>query len=277
MAVNNNKIKGKKEFFNKGTCSRTFFYILNREFGHPKEKEEWATDLLAGGINQMGYQCGMLWGASLGVGAEVYRKHGNSGLAISIIINTTQKLMSSFEGTSGSIECEEITNTDFTKKWDFAKYMITGRFYNCFRLADKWGQESVDITKEEISKQIDTPDYEVYSCASELLKQMGASEEEITMASGFAGGLGLRGSGCGALSAAIWKISLETVKQTNKRQTTANEKINALINKFNKETEYEVECSQICGRNFKSLKEHSDYIKNGGCKKLISTLADKIL
>jgi len=276
MAVNNNKIKGKKEFFNKGTCSRTFFYILNREFGHPKEKEEWATDLLAGGINQMGYQCGMLWGASLGVGAQVYRKHGNSGLAISIIINTTQKLMSSFEKTSGSIECEEITNTDFTKKWDFAKYMITGRFYNCFRLADKWGQESVDITKEEISKQIDTPDYEVYSCASELLKQMGASDEEITMASGFAGGLGLRGSGCGALSAAIWKISLETVKQTNKRQTTANEKIKALINKFNKETDYEVECSQICGRNFKSLEEHSDYIKNGGCKKLISTLAEKI-
>lgn len=276
MAVNNNKIKGKKEFFNKGTCSRTFFYILNREFGHPKEKEEWATDLLAGGINQMGYQCGMLWGASLGVGAEVYRKHGNSGLAISIIINTTQKLMSSFEKTSGSIECEEITNTDFTKKWDFAKYMITGRFYNCFRLADKWGQESVDITKEEISKQIDTPDYEVYSCASELLNQMGASEEEITMVSGFAGGLGLRGSGCGALSAAIWKISLETVKHTNKRQTTADEKINTLINKFNKETEYEVECSQICGRNFKSLQEHSDYIKNGGCKKLISTLAEKI-
>ncbi len=267
------RIKGKKEFFNKGTCSRTFFYILNREFGHPKEKEEWATDLLAGGINQLGYQCGMLWGASLGVGAEVYRQHGNSGLAISAIINTTQKLMISFEETSGSIECEEITNTDFTKKWDFAKYMITGRFYNCFRLADKWGQASVDITKEELSKEINKPDYEVYSCASELLKQMGASEEEIIMASGFAGGLGLRGSGCGALSAAIWKISLETVKQTNKRQTAADEKIKTLIDKFYQETEYEVECSVICGQKFSSLKEHSEYIKNGGCKKLINTLS----
>jgi len=40
------------------TCSRTFFHILNREFGHPKELEELAADSLAGGILQQGQQCG---------------------------------------------------------------------------------------------------------------------------------------------------------------------------------------------------------------------------
>jgi len=50
----------KKLFLKKGTCSQTFFHILNREFGHIKETEERATDPLAGGIMQLGYQCGML-------------------------------------------------------------------------------------------------------------------------------------------------------------------------------------------------------------------------
>ena len=64
---------GKKVFRKLGTCSRTFFYILNREFGHPRELEERASDVLAGGIMQKGHQCGMLWGASLAIGAEAYR------------------------------------------------------------------------------------------------------------------------------------------------------------------------------------------------------------
>ncbi|MGI9549610.1 MAG: hypothetical protein ACR2MT_00310, partial [Aurantibacter sp.] len=54
---------GRKVFKKLGTCSRTFFHILNREFGHLKESEEEASGALAGGIMQEGEQCGMLWGA----------------------------------------------------------------------------------------------------------------------------------------------------------------------------------------------------------------------
>ena len=50
----------KKVFLKKGTCSQTLCYLLNREFGHTKENEERATDLLAGGLLQTGHQCGML-------------------------------------------------------------------------------------------------------------------------------------------------------------------------------------------------------------------------
>ena len=69
------KLKAKRTFIKKGPCSRTFFYILDREFGHPREDEEKAIDPLAGGILQQGYQCGMLWGASMAVGAEAYRRN----------------------------------------------------------------------------------------------------------------------------------------------------------------------------------------------------------
>jgi hypothetical protein len=43
---------------------------MNRAFGELREPEERALDPLSGGIIQQGYQCGMLWGASLGAGAE---------------------------------------------------------------------------------------------------------------------------------------------------------------------------------------------------------------
>jgi len=70
------KLKTKRVFLKKGTCSRTFYYILNREFGYPMDEEERAIDPLAGGLLQQGYQCGMLWGASMAVGAESLRRNG---------------------------------------------------------------------------------------------------------------------------------------------------------------------------------------------------------
>ena len=56
------KNDAKKTFKDLGTCSRTFEYILNREFGNDLEYEERAADPLAGGIMRKGHQCGMLLG-----------------------------------------------------------------------------------------------------------------------------------------------------------------------------------------------------------------------
>ncbi len=49
------KLKAKRAFIKQGTCSRTFFYLLSREFGNLKEEEGQALDPLAGGILQQGY------------------------------------------------------------------------------------------------------------------------------------------------------------------------------------------------------------------------------
>ena len=170
-------------------AKRTFFYILDREFGHPRDEEEKAIDPLAGGILQQGYQCGMLWGASMAVGAEALRKNDNPDQATGLAILATQQLKDSFVHRTKSIECEDITQCDFTNKKSFLKYMLSGKFVNCFKLAGKWAPEAL-------------------SCASEMVRKMGGSEEEMLMVAGFAGGLGLSGSGCGALGAAIWKNAL---------------------------------------------------------------------
>jgi len=46
--------------------------VVDGSFGNPMRLEEEASAPLAGGIMNHGFQCGMLWGASLAAGAEVY-------------------------------------------------------------------------------------------------------------------------------------------------------------------------------------------------------------
>ena len=44
--------------------------VVDRSFDQPSELEEHAAGPLAGGIMQHGYQCGMIWGATLAAGAQ---------------------------------------------------------------------------------------------------------------------------------------------------------------------------------------------------------------
>ena len=102
---------------------------------------------------------------------------------------------------------------------------------------------------------------------------MGGSEEEMAMVAGFAGGLGLSGSGCGALSAAIWKTILELVRKENWKSSLSDPDSEKIIKKFYEATNYKMECNEICGKRFNTIDEHTEFIKNGGCDKLINVLA----
>jgi hypothetical protein len=267
------KLKGTSTFLKKGTCSRAFFYILDREFGHPREEEEKAVDPLAGGILQQGYQCGMLWGASMAVGAEALRRYRDPGKATGAAILATQHIMRSFEKRTSSIECEDITQTDFQNKRSFAKYMLSGKFISCFKLAGKWAPEALDAAEEGLAQdQKDLPE-KSRSCASDVVSLMGASEEQILMAAGFAGGLGLSGSGCGALAAAVWMNAVIHNRQGTGNSASFDPTTDPTLKTFYEETDYEIECEHICGRLFDTLEQHTDFIKNGGCNKLIYVLA----
>jgi hypothetical protein len=264
----------KRVFLKLGTCSRTFFYILNREFGHPLENEEHAADPLAGGILQQGYQCGMLWGASLAVGAESFRRCADPGRAIGMAIKATRHIMESFINRAKSADCLDITSCDFSSKFNIAKHFFTGKFWSCFKLAEKWAPEAIQSATEGLSlDQTDLPKQPI-SCASETARKMGATDEEQVMVAGFAGGLGLSGDGCGALSAAIWMNTLARIREQNYKTTFSDPVTEKILKAFYEATGYEMECSKITGLRFKTIDEHTGFIKNGGCAKLINVLAD---
>jgi hypothetical protein len=267
------KSDAKKVFKKLGTCSRTFFYILNREFGHTKETEERAADPLAGGILQKGHQCGMLWGSALAVGAEAYRRFNDVDRAIGVAIVATQHVMDSFLDMENTINCRDITHCDFSNKWSFAKYFFSGRFLYCFKMAERWAPEAIQSAIDGLAdKNTDLPRRSM-SCASEVVKKMGASDEEMVMVAGFAGGLGLSGNACGALSAAIWMNSLKWSKEHLEKSSFFNPNAKKTLNTFNSVTESEMLCHKICKRHFNSLSDHSEFIKNGGCNKLIIALS----
>lgn len=274
-----NKNDAKEVFRTCQTCSRTFAHILNREFEHPMEHEERALNPLAGGILNQGYQCGMLWGASLAIGAESFRKHKELDKATSIAVNATQDIISSFAKLSGATDCKDIIGYNLTTILGMTKFMLKTTLQgmnnsHCFNLAEQWAPEAVETATKSLSEDVAITEQPL-SCTSEVLKQMNACDEEIVMVSGFAGGLGLSGNACGALSAVIWKRMLDWCRENpNKNPPYFNNKTaKKILKAFNKATNEKMLCSQICGRKFKDLEAHTKYLKQGGCKKLINILA----
>ena len=269
------KIKSdtKKVFRKKGSCSHAFFYLLNREFGYLKETEERAADPLAGGIMQQGYQCGMLWGSTLAVGTESFRNHKDHSKAIASAITATQHLMESFLERAKTVNCRDITNCNFSSKFSLLKYFISGRFLYCFKLADKWVPEAIQSAKEGLSQEQSEFTQQPISCASEVAKKMGASDEEMVMVAGFAGGMGLSGNACGALGAAIWMNTLAWCRKHPGKSGSSNPNSKEILKAFYNATGSEILCPKISGQCFKTIGDHTEFIKNGGCDRLVNLLA----
>jgi len=280
MTTKTKKQNDAKDVFKKcGTCSRTFAHILNREFGHPKVDEERAMNPLAGGIMNHGHQCGMIWGAALAVGAESYRKHENNDKAVAIAVTATQDVIASFIKESGATNCKDIIGYDLTSFFGMTKFMLKTTLKGmqksfCFNLAEDWAPEAIKVATEGLSKTVNIEERPL-NCASQVVRKMGGNDEEATMVAGFAGGLGLSGAACGALSAAIWKKMLDWCRDNPEKDPPFfnNKTAKKMLKAFNEATDNKMLCSEICGKNFKNLEDHTEYIKNGGCQSIIDVLA----
>ncbi|HTX91869.1 MAG TPA: C-GCAxxG-C-C family (seleno)protein [Anaerolineales bacterium] len=270
----------KKTFLKCGACSHTFFYILNREFGHPEETDELASNTLAGGL-MCGQQCGMLWGSALAVGAESYRRHADRGQAIAGAMTTTQQVMESFLKRAHSVNCRQIVGFDFNNPFGMIKFMLTTAFHGglknsvCFNLAGNWAPEAIQAAAQGLSMEPTVLAQPPVSCATEVAQKMGASEEDAVTVAGLAGGMGLSGNACGALGAAFWLNTLAWCRK-HPGETPAsykNENITGIMKAFNDATGSEILCQKITGRHFQTIDDHTEFIRAGGCDALIKMLA----
>lgn len=268
-----------KQIFKKsGTCSKTFFHIINREFDHQKVNEATAADPFAGGFMQKGYQCGMVWGASLAIGIESYHRYKDTDGAIKMAVEATRQVTESFHKTAGTINCRDITNCNMDSFFGMTKYMIKIMLKGmdnstCFNLAEKWTPGAIEAARAGLTQNRSEASEPVLSCASEVVKKMGGSDEEMVTVAGFAGGLGLSGSACGAAGAAVWMKSLKWSKDHPGKSAWSNPMAKETLKKFLAETNSEMLCHKICGQRFKTVEDHTNFIKNGGCRDLINTLA----
>lgn len=265
----------KKIFWKKGTCSQTFYYILNREFNDHNEIHEIASDPLVGGIMQLGHQCGLLMGSTLAVGKESFKRFDDPKMATFMAIMASKDVRDAFDKKAGSVNCRDITGTDFSSKVQLAKFMLL-KTRSCMKLADKWTEDAIGSAKKGLSVPPESLDHEPMSCASEVARRMGATDEEITTVAGFAGGLGLGGDACGALIAAMWVRSIEFTKDNPGKPVHSNMNASNVLFTFDDATQSKYKCSEICGKKFSTVEEHSDFIRNGGCNELMDALVNSI-
>ena len=278
------KLNPRKTFWKCGACSRAMFHLLNHKFDNAEPEEEKAADLLAGGIAMKGYQCGMLWGGALAIGAESFRRYNDKNEATAAAINASKHLIESFHNRAGTVNCRDITKVDWKKKSHFVIFLLKTIaqgfvFSPCFKFIGKWTPEAIQAANKglsEIKEQNKSSNQPCISCASEVLNKMGASDEACIAVAGLAGGIGLSGNGCGALSAIIWYKMLEWGKN-NPGKTPAmfkNPITKEILKTFYDQTGSEMLCHKICDRKFATINEHTEYLKSGGCRNLIEALAN---
>lgn len=273
----------KKRFLKLGSCSQTYLNILDNDgFGHSHPAEERAADPLAGGILRKGEQCGMLWGATMATGAEAYRRGKEQGAplgrSLGVAIVATRHIVDSFVEQTGTTSCREITRANFANPFSMAKYMVT-RARNCFNLAEDWAPAAIEAAERGLEDGETHFAGEARSCASECVAAMGGSEEEQAFVAGLAGGLGLRGDGCGALAAAIWKASLDWSREPENQGKSPydNPRAKRVLAVYDAHTqglgEGHYRCREVCQREFADVAAHSAFVAAGGCRELIATLA----
>ncbi len=267
-------------FINGRACSDTLCHVLNRAFDEPMELEEKAVMPLAGGIKQYGYQCGMLWGATLAAGAEAYRRYGAGPKAEAAAVRAAQRLVESFRDLNKNINCLEITDIDRTSSTMkmITYFLIKGGTIGCFRRAAQYAP----VAYKEINTALsETPAKEEScqpaSCAAMLAKKMGLSDKHTVMAAGLAGGIGLSGGACGALGAAVWIMGIKVIEERGVDNLWSdkeyNKKLNNLIDRFLKKSGYTFECDEIVGRKFETVEDHADHLRAGGCAEILDELA----
>ena len=266
-----------RTFLKCGTCSETMCNVLDRAFEHPLKLEERASAPFAGGVLRHGYQCGLIWGATLAAGAEAFRQFGPCPKAEAGAIVAAQGIVESFRTQNRSINCLEITDLDksSSNKQLIMYFLAKGGAIGCFRMAARYAPVAFrEINAAFADGNFDAPSAPV-SCAAVLAEKMGVPEQQVVMAAGFAGGIGLSGGACGALGAVIWILGMDGMKESGGKVDFENPKAQATIEKFLKNTDYKFDCSEIVGRKFENVADHSEYLCGGGCSLLIEALASE--
>jgi hypothetical protein len=234
---------------------------------------------LAGGIMGNGYQCGMLWGATLAAGAQAHRLLGPGPQAETKAIVAAQRLVESFRARHKHINCSEITDIEWRASsqrrmlMQVAKFFAKGGPIICFSNSAGYARAAYgEISAAYSEDHIEAPAPPV-SCAAMLARKMGVSDLHVVMAAGFAGGIGLSGGACGALGAAIWIRAMNIGRAGIENLKMFLPGADEVIDRFMQSADFEFECSKIVGRKFENIDDHAGYLRNGGCSKIIEALA----
>jgi hypothetical protein len=249
--------------------------VVDDSFNHPLALEEHATMPLAGGLEQMGFQCGQLWGAALAAGAEAHRRFGPGPRAEAAAVVAAQRLVDVFQTSYTSINCSDVIELDWknAEGKQVLKFFLKGGPIRCFGMTAGFARttrRAIDASFADDAFEAPEPPV---SCAALLARNMGADDLHAAMAAGLAGGIGLSGGACGALGVAVWLIEIARAAEDGGQVEFNSPEATEAIDRFVQSTDGEFECAKITGRKFADVHDHARYLCAGGCAQIIEALA----
>ncbi len=249
--------------------------VVDDSYGYDLKPEEHATTPLAGGLAQLGYQCGQVWGAALAAGARAYDLHGAGATGQAAALHASARLIARFGRSYGNVNCSDLIGMEWGEVdlAHFAKFVARGGPVKCFSMTAGFGKATRATIDEALSEALPHAPELPVSCAALLAKRRGASDQHATMLAGFAGGVGLSGEACGALGAALWLAALDEVRQ-GRNVDLVNPQHIAVVETFLGAIDGGCECEAIVGRRFAGVEDHAAYVAAGGCARIMDALAD---
>lgn len=248
--------------------------VVDDSYGYDLKPEEHAVIPLAGGIAQLGYQCGQVWGSALAAGARAFDLYGAGAAAQTAALHASARLIARFGGSYGSVNCSDLIGMEW-KQADlahFAKFVARGGPVKCFSMTAGFGTATRATIDAALAEELPARPALPVSCAALLANRRGASEQHATMLAGFAGGVGLSGEACGALGAALWLAALDEVRRGG-NVDLLNPRHMVIVERFLSAIDGGCECAAIVGRKFAGPADHAEYIASGGCARIIDALA----
>ncbi|MCP5085909.1 MAG: C_GCAxxG_C_C family protein [Rhodobacteraceae bacterium] len=271
--------------------------LVNREASVEEPMLEQAMHLFSGGFMHQGHACGHLWGATLSAGIRAAETFSGADARSAAALDATCRLVGALSEDDWAFTCRQNTGFDFASLSGRLKYLRSDKPRACGRKALAWPSSANTVIDSAIAnfdpRSVATPCANcAVNCMSKVASVTGIGKDESAQVAGFAGGLGLSGNVCGALSVGVFALSVRYYQDRNpeKRDSkfhAAMQELNLLngglrklpsrlLQDFKSQFGSEL-CKDIVGRKFDDTADHMQFVADGGCKDVVQFVADWLL
>lgn len=265
-----------------------------RGFGVEESTYEQAIHAFSGGFMHRGDACGLLTGAVLAAGFEAKRRFGDDATRSAAALHAAVRLVVALPELSGSINCRDIAETEVFTIGGRLRYLRTGAAPRCGRLHLKWGERAHQLIDRSLTEfAAGEPVRSAANCATETMRRcasvVGMPPGDEVAVAGLAGGIGLLGNVCGALSAGVFALGVQKYGHSRgqERDSRLRGSVQELLGAAYRGTATKLRraveagfgshlCEEIIGRRFVDPADHFAFIEQGGCREVIATVVDGV-
>jgi hypothetical protein len=276
----------KRTMFKHFSCAESMLNLFNMASGIEQQDAEQAIDPLNAGILlEMDGGCGIIWGAVMAAGIRAAKRFEKKEDACSAALHASIEIMSAYVSSGVPMDCNRILDMD---RWNFFSYLAKGKMNVCLSIAEKWAPQFDEIIDKSLDDFKPKQMQKCINCSVNAFNSVGkgiglALSRETPWVAGFAGGIGLQGSTCAAISSAVFAMNLQYFRLRDKSPHSAPRSMiqgmgigvgwmkpsKLLVSSF-KDKFHSKYCRELTGKTFKGLNDFNNHIKSGKCENIIS-------